>query len=79
MDRSPILGRLERVPLRTVWDREDNRFTPWLAQPDNLRLLGSTLGLELEWQATEQSIGPFRADIVCRKSHEDRLVLIEIN
>jgi hypothetical protein len=77
MDGSPLLGRLEPVALRTVWAREDHRFTPWLAQPENLRLLGTTLGLELELQATEQSIGPFCADIVCREAREDRLVLIE--
>jgi hypothetical protein len=74
---SPILGRLEPVPLRTVWSREDHRFTPWLAEPTNLDLLGTVLGLELELQGTEQSIGPFRADIVCRERREDRLVLIE--
>jgi hypothetical protein len=77
MDAPAVLGRLEAVPLRTVWPREDNRFTPWLVQPENLSLLGSTLGLELELQATEQSIGPFRADIVCREAREDRLVLVE--
>jgi hypothetical protein len=71
------LGRLEQVPLRAVWSREDNRFTPWLARPENLDLLATTLGLELELQGTEQSIGPFRADILCREVREDRLVLIE--
>jgi hypothetical protein len=73
----PILGRLEPVALRTVWTREDSRFTPWLAERANLDLLAATLGLELELEGTEQSIGPFRADIVCREAREDRLVLIE--
>ena len=72
-----VLGRLERVPLRAVWTREDNRFTPWLAEAENLDLLGATLGLDLELEGTEQSIGSFRADIVCREVREDRLVLIE--
>jgi hypothetical protein len=73
----PILGRLEPVPLRTVWSREDLGFTPWLAEPANLDLLAATLGLKLELEGTETRIGPFRADILCREVCEDRLVLIE--
>jgi hypothetical protein len=73
----PILGRLEPVPLRTVWSREDLGFTPWLAEPANLDLLAATLGLKLELEGTETKIGPFRADILCREVCEDRLVLIE--
>jgi hypothetical protein len=73
----PILGHLEPVPLRTAWSREDHGFTPWLAEPANLDLLGATLGLKLERARTETRIGPFRADILCREVCEDRLVLIE--
>lgn len=47
-------GRLERVDLRKVWSREAEGFTPWLAQPDHLELLGETLGLSLEIEAVEK-------------------------
>lgn len=60
------LGRLEKVDLRSIWTGEATDFTPWLAQEANLALLGETIGLELELEAQEQSIGPFRADILCR-------------
>lgn len=73
----PVLGRLERVPLRAIWTREDSHFTPWLATAENLELLGTTLGLELELEGIERSIGAFRADILCREVRDDRLVLIE--
>jgi hypothetical protein len=36
------LGRLTRVEPRDVWGSEAGHFTPWLAQEDNLRLLGDT-------------------------------------
>lgn len=36
------LGRLERVPLRTVWPYEDRSFTPWLARSENLELCSAT-------------------------------------
>ena len=72
-----MLGRLEKVDLRQVWQREDVHFTPWLAQADNIALLGEALGLELEVEAVEQSVGPFRADIICSDTVNGARVLIE--
>jgi hypothetical protein len=71
------LGKLESVDLRTVWNNEAYDFTPWLAQEDNLALLGDTIGLELAIEAVEKNVGPFRADIVCKDTIGDTFVLIE--
>lgn len=71
------LGRLQRVPLRDVWLNESTHFTPWLARPENLQLLGETLKLELEVDSQEKGVGPFRADILCKESTSDTWVLIE--
>lgn len=72
------LGRLERVvDIRGIWADEAKDFTPWLAQPENLEVLGNTLGLELETEAEEKNIGRYRADILCRKTGSDDWVLIE--
>ena len=71
------LGRLEEVPLRNVWEAEDRNFTPWLAQEENLSLLSDTLGIELELDSTEKSVGPFKADILCKDPVNDTWVLIE--
>ena len=72
------LGRLRREKdLRAVWNNEADDFTPWLAQEENLVLLGDALGLELELEAVEKGVGPFRADIICRDTANDSLVLIE--
>ena len=71
------LGRLERVDLRAVWTTEDQDFTPWLAQEVNLAVLSETLNMELVTEGTEQGVGPFRADILCRDTQDDSLVLIE--
>lgn len=76
MSQKP-LGRLERVPLRQAWSSESGYFTPWLAQEENLALLGETIGLELEYEAQEKEVGPFRADILCRDTATDNWVLIE--
>ena len=71
----PSLGRLTRHELREAWCSEAADFTPWLAQ--NLAILGEALGLELELEAQEKSVGPFRADILCRNLADDHWVLIE--
>lgn len=71
------LGRLERVELRDIWVSEASEFTPWLARPENIALLGEALGISLELEAQERAVGPFRADILCKDVETDRWVLIE--
>lgn len=72
-----MLGRLEKVELRQCWQHEAGDFTPWLAQADNIAILGEAIGLELEVQAQEASVGPFRADILCKDTATGSLILIE--
>jgi len=72
------LGKFERVPLNSAWPTEDGNFTPWLAEPGVIGLLGEALGLELEVEAVEHWVGSFRADILARATGEpDHRVLIE--
>jgi len=72
-----LLGKLERVELRDVWATEDRDFTPWLAREEHLELLAETIGMELELEAQEKDVGPFRADILCKSMVDDSWVLIE--
>ena len=71
------LGRLKKVTVREVWANEARDFTPWLAKADNINLLGKTIGLHLEVEAQEQSVGPYRADILCRNLNDATWVLVE--
>jgi hypothetical protein len=68
---------MERVDLRAIWTSESGDFTPWLAKEENLRLLGEAIGMELECEAQEKDVGPFRADILCKETNSDHWVLIE--
>jgi hypothetical protein len=72
-----MLGKLEKVDLKTIWENEAYNFTPWLAQKENLELLGDAIGIELELEAQEKNVGPFRADILCKNTSDESLVLIE--
>ena len=71
------LGRLTPVnDLREAWPKEDTDFTPWLADK-NIDLLSEALGIDLELESTEVSIGGFRADIVATNTADGTRVVIE--
>ena len=73
-----VLGRLQKVDdLRAAWISESAGFTPWLAEPENLQLLGEAVGIDLEFEAQEKNVGPFRADILCKNTLDGAWVLIE--
>lgn len=76
---STTLGSLERVDPRMAWPKEAENFTPWLASPEGLKLLGDTLGIGLELEAEEHAIGPFKADILARRTDtpDEQWVVIE--
>ena len=72
------LGRLEQIKnLRDIWVDEARDFTPWLAERNNIQLLGDTIGIDLEVQAVEKNVGPYSADILCKDTATDAYVLIE--
>jgi hypothetical protein len=75
------LGQLVKVDLREVWETEDGDFTPWLAKEENISILGDAIGIELDVEAQEKNVGPFRADILCKdttnSNSNDQWVLIE--
>ncbi len=75
MDKS--LGKFEKVDPREYWKDEAKDFTPWLAQEENLELLGSTIGLQIELENTEIQVGKYRADIIARDVNSERTIIIE--
>lgn len=70
------LGRLEKVDLRTCWNEEDAEFTLWLAQTENIKLLGDAIGKELE-VASHSPLDLTTTDILCQDPVSDRWVLIK--
>ncbi len=70
-----MLGEITKVQLRRIWKNEAYDFTPWLA--NNLEKIGEAVGLELEFEAKEVSVGPFSADILAKDAGTDKFVVIE--
>ena len=71
-----MLGKLEKVDLRQIWQTEGQDFTPWLAQKENLELLVDVIGIELNWKS-KKNIGSFRADILCKNTADNIKFLME--
>ncbi|MDE0183234.1 MAG: hypothetical protein OXL39_17925 [Caldilineaceae bacterium] len=61
--------------VKKQWKDEEKCFTPFLA--NNLHLLSKELGFDLELEGMEVKAGPFKADIVARKSNSVDRVIIE--
>ena len=74
---TPPISRLQRVQIREIWQSEPRDFTPWLVTEENLTLLSEAIGIQLEVHSVEESVGEFRADIVCESRPEGDLVLVE--
>lgn len=71
------LGKFEKVVITKVWPKEDQHFTPWLANETNISLLGEALNMDFEVQGTEVWVGKYKADIVCKEAGSDGYVIIE--
>ena len=54
------LGEPRNLSLSEVFTGEATEFTPWLSQ--NLEALAVQLGIELEHDDTEVSVGAFKAE-----------------
>jgi hypothetical protein len=72
------LDILEEVKdLRTVWPHEALDFTPWLAEDDNIALLGDAIGIDISVDETEASVGDFSVDISASETGTERKIIIE--
>lgn len=63
----PNLGRLEKIDLALYWKTEASDFTPWLTQPENLKLLGEAIGMELEAVLDAAQLEELQSDLLCRE------------
>ena len=77
MATQPKLGKIEKVNVRDVWPHEALNFTKWLAEEENLSLLGDACSIELELIEQESSVGSFAVDIFAQEVGAERKVVIE--
>lgn len=66
-----------QVNVRDMWPDEALHFTPWLAEKENLDLLGNEIGMSLELVQREKPIGSLYLDILATESSSGSHVAIE--
>lgn len=69
------LGRLELVDPRDIWRDEARNFTPWLL--DNADYLGEVLGLDIEFESREHTVGSFSLDLYGRDITNGCILIVE--
>jgi hypothetical protein len=74
LEEDVMIGKIERVPLREVWRRENQDLTPWLQE--NLDVINDITNLSLVTAEREQSAGSFNVDLVA-EDNDGRTVIIE--
>lgn len=68
-----MIGKLQRVRLRDVWEHEALDFTTWLR--DNIDVLSEAIDLTLSNPETEQSTLEFKVDIVAEEASGGTVVI----
>ena len=72
------LGCMKRIDdLRSIWPHEEQDFSKWLAQKENLEQLSDAIEIDLELEETESPVGSFSVDIYARESGSSRGIIIE--
>lgn len=71
----PVLGQLERIDPRSVWQHEAHHFTPWLKA--NEKRLADALGILIEITEAEHPVGAFALDLVGTDLTHDKPLIIE--
>lgn len=72
------LGKLEKIKeLRTIWPNEAYDFTRWLAEEENLELLGEEIGIDIELIEIEAKSGRYNADILAQDTVTTKKIIIE--
>lgn len=77
MSNENNLGKLKKVELREGWKHEASNFTQWLAQEENLALLGDEIGFDIKLLQTEAAVGSFNVDILAEEENTGHKIIIE--
>lgn len=77
MNTNNPLGKLKKVELREGWKHEASNFTRWLAEEENLLLLGDEIGFDIKLVQIEAAVGSFNVDILAEEESTGRKIIIE--
>lgn len=65
--------KINKVPLREIWKKEDKDFTKWLE--DHIDYLSDVLGFNISIISREEKVGPFRVDLFCEDDDGHKVII----
>ena len=68
-----MIGKIQRVPIKTIWANEAFDFTPWLR--DNIDVLNDITEFNLSSAESEQRAGTFSIDIVAEDESGNPIIV----
>ncbi len=68
-----MIGKIQRVPIKTIWENEAFDFTPWLR--DNIDVLNDITEFNLLSAESEQKAGTFSIDIVAEDESGNPIIV----
>ena len=71
------IGKLKKADLRSIWPNEERDFSAWLADPENLSLLGNEIGIDISLIEREAGVGKFSVDILAEEEGTGKKIIIE--
>lgn len=67
------IGKIKKVPLRELWNKEDKDFTRWLEE--NIDYLNEALDFEISIEKREEYAGPFKVDLLGSDKDGNKVVI----
>ena len=73
MAKQTPIGKIKKVPLRELWEKEDKDFTRWLEE--NIDYLNDILDFDLSILSREEKVGPFKVDLYGEDSSGEKVII----
>jgi len=70
---SSSVQKINKIPLREIWKKEDKDFTRWLE--DHIDYLSDVLGFNISIISREEKVGPFRVDLFCEDDDGHKVII----
>jgi len=72
MSKSTI-QKIQKVPLREIWNKEDKDFTKWLEE--NIDYLNDVIGFDITILSREEKVGPFKVDLYGEDNFGNKVII----
>ena len=73
MTTPEIIQKINKVPLRELWKKEDKDFTKWLEE--HIDYLNDILGFNISILSREEKVGPFRVDLFGEDENGHKVII----